>query len=82
MSAKFTAVETRILRLLSDGMPHTKEEVHSCLSDELGPLKNISVQLSNLRKKLRPMGQDVVCYFWKGTSVRYRQVILMPSNNE
>lgn len=57
----FTATETRIMRVLADGQPHRKEEIHACLPDELGALNNVQMHISNIRKKLRPVGQGIHC---------------------
>lgn len=57
----FTPTHKRMLAVLADGLPHRREELHACLSDELGPINNIHVHISNMRKKLRARGQDIVC---------------------
>lgn len=55
-----TPIEQKMFKLLSDGMFHTRTEVHSCLYDELGKLSNIKHHISTLRKKL-PLGYLIVC---------------------
>lgn len=57
--------EARIFMLLADGEKHSQQEVHSCLWDEQGPLKNIFAPLSTLRKKLRPLGEDILTEFFQ-----------------
>jgi DNA-binding CsgD family transcriptional regulator len=52
-------VERKMLDVLSDGKPHTPQELQACLWDEQGPLSTVRVHLTCLRKKLRPRGQDV-----------------------
>lgn len=49
-------VKSRIMRLLSDGMEHTRTELHGCLDDELSPERNVSPHIFHLRKELRPQG--------------------------
>lgn len=73
-------VEKKILALLSDGQPHTKEEIHTCLWDECGSVNNVYQHISVLRKKLRPIGQDIVCTT-RGNRYRnqYQHVILLRS---
>lgn len=56
----YTVTEQKILDLLSDGKLHRAEEIHACLPDELGARENIHQHLSNIRKKLRAIGQDIV----------------------
>ena len=55
----FTPVQQRMLNVLADGLQHTPKELHTCLEDELGPLTNIQIHISNIRSKLRPIGQDI-----------------------
>lgn len=67
--------------LLSDGLPHFKEEILAkCLWDEDGGTTNVRQHMANLRKKLRPIGQDIVCVT-NGNRYknRYQHVILLRS---
>jgi hypothetical protein len=59
----FTPVQQRMLMILADGKPHTREELHACLEDELGALSNIQPHLTYIRRKIRPLGQDIICEF-------------------
>lgn len=77
---EFTGVRKKMVELLSDGLPHTRQELHACLSDELGPLSNIRAHLSIMRKKLRTIGEDILCEF-VGRKLHYRLVRLLPSPN-
>jgi hypothetical protein len=74
----FTKVEKRILDVLSDGLPHRKEELHPCLSDELGPVTNAQRHISSIRKKIRPKGEDIVCEL-VARRINYRHVRLLRS---
>lgn len=76
-----TRVQQKMLDILSDGMPHSKEELHTCLSDDLGPITNIRAHLCMLRKVLRPIGQDIVCEYVHWKSLHYRQIRLLASAN-
>jgi hypothetical protein len=78
---EFTPTESRIIKLLSDGLPHKKKEIHECLYDDMGRLNNIQQRISMIRKKLRPIGQDIICELI-GYSIQYRHVRLLRSNNE
>lgn len=73
-----TPVQQKMLTILADGMPHTREELHSCLSDNLGDLSNIQPHLTGLRKHLRYKGEDIMCER-QGMKVYYRQVRLLAS---
>lgn len=75
---QFTPTQQAMLKVLSDGMPHTREELHACLPDNLGALSNIRAHIANIRKALRPIGQDVVCELFRGT-IHYRQIRLLAS---
>ena len=77
----FTPTQSRILRVLSDGRRHSRKEIHGCLVDELGELSNIQAHLSNIRKKLRPIGEDIICEFYQRT-IYYRHVRLLASSND
>lgn len=72
---KFTPTQRRILALLSDNRPHTPEELHRLLPDELGVVTNVRAHLTELRKKLREDGEDVSCDRVNGVSY-YRRVRL------
>ena len=60
-TAGFTPTEQAMLAVLSDGMSHGKAELHACLPDELGSLDNVKVHVTNIRKKLRLKGEDILC---------------------
>lgn len=56
-----TKDEANLYRMLSDGLWHSKEELHTCLWDhEQSHFPSaLQVRLSELRKKLRRQGLDV-----------------------
>ena len=72
----FTETQRKMLAVLSDGMPHRPRELHACLWDEMGHTNNIQNHLSNIRKILRPKGQDIVCEIGRGVTW-YRLVRLI-----
>lgn len=61
MLPHLTPTQRCLLHTLSDGLPHTRRELHRCLPDDLGALSNIKVHLSAMRKLLRPRGEDILC---------------------
>jgi hypothetical protein len=71
-----TPIQTAMLKVLSDGRPHTRAELHACC----GPssLGTIRVHLCYLRKKLSQRGEDIICVS-KGTSLHYQHVRLLVS---
>lgn len=75
----FTPVERKMMRVLSDGLPHRPAELHACLNDDLAPVNAFRWHVSNLRKKLRPGGEDILCEIWNRT-VHYRHVRLLVAN--
>ena len=73
---EYTPTQRKMMEVLSDGQRHRRIELHACLVDELGPLSNITAHISNLRKKLRPKGQDIICEF-SSRVIYYRLVRLL-----
>ena len=57
----FPPTQQRMYDVLSDGFPHSVDELWECLNDELAPRKNISPHVTGLRSALRPMGYGVHC---------------------
>lgn len=71
-------VQKRMFELLLDGESHSKEELHGCLHDELGPLENIRVHLSIIRQAIADRGGFLVCNEGrkaKGTQTTYRMLL-------
>lgn len=77
----FRPTEAKIMALLSDGLPHTRQEVHACLPDELSSITAIKAHLTAIRKHLRPIGQDILCV-WVTRKRMYRLVRLVASAND
>jgi len=72
----YTRTEKKIVNLLSDGLPHTREEVHDCLWDEEAPLTAIQMHISRIRAKIRPRGEEIVCEL-RHRTIHYRHVRLL-----
>lgn len=81
MAEILTATEQRIFNLLSDGKPHTKEEVHTCLNDELSPVSAIANHISRMRKQLRHHAKDILCRYGGGKTT-YQLIRLTHSPND
>jgi hypothetical protein len=70
-----TPTQQRVLELLADGEPHEPREIRTLLPEDLGPLVNVRQHLSRLRRRLRPVGQDIR-FERLGLQVAYRLVSL------
>ncbi len=75
MPSSFTRTEQRMLAVLADGQPHTREELHACLSDSLSGIGAVRRHISNLRSKLN-LGEIVICEL-KNRRVCYRRARLL-----
>lgn len=71
---EMTPTQRRLWEVLKDGERHSREELHGCLWDEMGPATNVRMHLSNMRDILAPAGLDIVCVFWRRSSRWYRLV--------
>ena len=74
----WTLTEKKMLDVLRDGRPHSRQELHGCLHDDLGPLRNINQHISNLRRKIRERGEMIVCEL-VNRRIHYRHVKLLKS---
>lgn len=71
----FTPVEQKMLKVLSDGRGHKVGELYDCLVDDMSPIRNVSVHVRNIRRKLARIGELIVAvkpgnyyvYFWRRT---------------
>ena len=69
-------VQSRMLAILRDGLPHTRQELHACLYDDCGAMSNIRCHLTLLRRVLRPKGRDILIE-WINRRMHYRLVKLI-----
>ena len=58
---KFSPKQKEVLKLLSDGRRHSTAELHEIFKPSSEA--SVRVAISTLRKKLQPMGEDIVCVF-------------------
>ena len=56
---EWTKTQSRIIELLSDGQFHRTSEIRREAVDEYAETSTVSVHLSNIRAKLRPVGEDL-----------------------
>lgn len=78
---EFSPTQSKILAILSDGMPHSIEELQRCLWDEKGASHNVAAHLTAIRKVIRPRGEDIICQHLNH-SHRYRHVRLLHSPSD
>ena len=69
-------VPARILAMLSDGLPHHRDELAKCLEDEYAAGTAVYPRLTHLRAHLRLRGEDILVQFIKGRA-HYRVVRLL-----
>lgn len=77
----FTPTERKIIHLLSDGRRHLNIEVARVVDPEVLSTKGLKMHFKNLRSKLNPIGQEIVCirYFGK---YYYQHVRFLKNPNE
>lgn len=70
---ELTPTQQRIMNLLSDGLSHTRNEIHMCLSDNLSARSALKFHITAIRKYLEPRGETVLCVVSNGP-IAYRYV--------
>jgi len=71
---KLTPTEQKLFECLEDGRMHKRDELLLVLdADGLADRKLLSVRFCLMRKKLRPLGVDIVCCLHHRT-IHYRLV--------
>lgn len=74
-----TPTQQRIIKLLSDGLPHTREEIHSLLDDALTELSAVRKHVCLVRAKLAGRGETILCEL-VNRRICYRHVRLLSPN--
>lgn len=72
----FTPIESCILSVLADGQAHPRRELLACLDDSEADKRALAVHVCNIRRKLLPFGQTIVCQIGDHP-ISYRHVILL-----
>lgn len=79
----FTPTQQRILKILSDGMEHTRAELWEAIDDELAGKTVLAVHLHHLRKKLEAQGTTIACIsHGNRRKLMYRHVRLLTSSSQ
>jgi hypothetical protein len=73
----YTPIEQRIIDLLSDGLPHERNEMCACIAPGSKNVNSLAVHIFYLRQKVRELKQDIVTEHRRG-GIHYRHVILLP----
>lgn len=60
-NARMTPTHLRLMAILKDGLPHSREELRVALWDELSDIGTLTFHISTLRDHLRPKDEDVIC---------------------
>lgn len=55
----WTPTQQRLLEMLGDGMSHQQTELMRCLEDALSTPATLRVHICHMRRKLRPVGQNI-----------------------
>jgi len=78
----FSETQIAILRVLNDGKPHLRDELINLLPNpEFSDRTHFNDHLTALRKKIRPLGHEIVCELLN-RRVSYRHVRLLHSPND
>ena len=81
MANNFTPSERAILDVLADGLSHHRSQLIECLPEETGTLAKVHFHLSLIRRRLRPIGQDIICEL-VGQRHCYRHIRLLASSHD
>jgi len=81
MNLKLTPTEQILFDALADGEAHRPQDLITLLGDELMDRTALKSHLHNLRRKLRPTGEDILAQSY-GRRIGYRRVILITTANK
>lgn len=83
LNLTWTATERRILRVLADGLRHSKSELMAVLNDDMAGPHVVNTHICRMRKKLQVIGQDIVCVTY-GLLYWYQHIVIKggPSHTE
>ena len=60
MTNNFTPTQNAILTVLSDGVPHHRQELMDCIDDPEPSSNQFHQALFRLRQRLKPLGQNII----------------------
>lgn len=79
---KLTKTETAIMNLMRDGERHHKTEILELLDHPIIENSNstiVCVHMHNIRKKLTPLGYNILCEYYR-RNFYYRLVRIVTAN--
>lgn len=77
----YSPTQQAIITLLADGKSHHRCAIRDCVGDCYTSWAAVAMHLMALRKKLRPMGQDIICEL-RNATIYYRQVRMLHTAND
>jgi hypothetical protein len=79
---KLTPTHKRILTVLSDGLMHTRAEMHECIKDPRSDrFDMLHDYISEIRGILKRHGEDVACRI-RGRGIYYQHIRLLVDPND
>lgn len=83
----FSPIQKKMIEILCDREHlHPAPQFHACLNDELGEASNIQAHMSNLRKKLQPLGWNIcstrdggLTYYYLTEYPRHKATVVQPT---
>ncbi len=76
---RFSPTQQKILDVLADGEPHLFDDVLRGVGDPYMAMQTVFVHVSNLRRRLKLVGQAIVCEVDNRGRRYYRHVVLLPA---
>ena len=73
----FTPTQRMLLDALADGLPHKRDDLRRMIDPALAERGTLQAHLSNIRRTLRPRGQNILC-IWHNRGFCYQWVSLLP----
>jgi hypothetical protein len=77
----YVGIQHRLIEMLSDTRPHLREELMLCLNDGQATPRHLSRHIGALRRKLRPIGHDIVCVLMN-RRIGYQHVMLLSQDGD
>ena len=78
---ELTPTQQKIIDLLSDGLKHSREELHNLINPNANK-SNVHIHISQLRKLLLSRGEDIAGEVGFGMRITYRHVRLLVNPND
>jgi len=76
MQLHLTPTERVLFEALADGEAHSPYDLLKLLDDELADKRTLHVHVHNLRRKVRAIGEDIMCQSF-GRRLGYRRIKLI-----